>query len=234
MRHAENICSDMIEQHQYPLLVRSGAYDALANAAENAPIETPERRGDDRSKVRVYRAAVLRWHRFEGLCLIRNISPGGLMAKVHAHLDRGERVTVEIRSGCPIEGTIVWVNDGHVGMQFDERIDVLETLNGQPAGRLTPTPRMPRLRIACPVQMIVDGARFPTVLIDLSQAGAKVEADFVRPDMHVTLAIPGLEPKRAIVRWAEGGRAGLAFHAPIAFDPLAQWALERQSSYGMG
>ncbi|NYT42534.1 PilZ domain-containing protein [Sphingomonas sp. R-74633] len=190
-----------------------------------------DRRNDDRSKISVYRSAMLRWSGFEALCLIRNISPGGLMGKLHTSLAPGEPVQVEIRSGHEISGRVAWSDDGMVGVQFDERIDVLEVLHAPIHGEPGLTQRMPRLRIACPVCLHAEGVRQSLTLVDVSQGGAKIETDLLREGDEVTLGIRGLDPHRGVVRWAHSGRAGIAFLAAIPFDTLAKWALDRQAEF---
>jgi hypothetical protein len=194
------------------------------------PEAPSDRRGDDRSKISVYRSAMLRWREFEVLCLIRNISPGGLMGKIHLDLPRGESVTVEIRSGRRIAGHIAWSRDGMAGVQFDDRIDVLEVLHAPIHGEAELAQRMPRVRIGCPVTLTLEGgAKEKVKLIDVSQGGAKVEADFLKVGEDLTVAIHDLEPRRGVVRWAQDGRAGITFLTAIPFDALAHWVLERQA-----
>ncbi|WP_342249509.1 PilZ domain-containing protein [Sphingomonas sp. OTU376] len=188
-----------------------------------------DRRTDDRSKISVYRSAMLRWDGYEALCLIRNISPGGLMGKLHTSLPPDEPVTVEIRSGNHIAGRVAWSADGMVGVQFDEKIDVLEVLHAPVHGEPGLVQRMPRLHIACPVSLVAEGMRVSVTLIDVSQGGVKVEADFLREGDEVVVGVHGLEGRRGIVRWAHDGRAGIAFLAAIPFDTLAKWALDRQA-----
>lgn len=192
-------------------------------------VPTMERRSDDRSKISVYRSAMLRWDGYEALCLIRNISPGGLMGKLHTSLPPDEPVTVEIRSGNRIAGRVAWSADGMVGVQFDEKIDVLEVLHAPVHGDPGLTQRMPRLCIACPVSLVAEGMRVSVTLVDVSQGGVKVEADFLREGDEVVVGVHGLEGRRGIVRWAHDGRAGIAFLAAIPFDTLAKWALDRQA-----
>ncbi|MEP9359256.1 PilZ domain-containing protein [Sphingomonas sp. KR3-1] len=192
-------------------------------------VPTMERRSDDRSKISVYRSAMLRWSDYEALCLIRNISPGGLMGKLHTSLPPDEPVTVEIRSGNHIAGRIAWAADGMVGVQFDEKIDVLEVLHAPIHGDPGLTQRMPRLRVACPVGLVAEGMRVNVPLVDVSQGGVKIEADFLREGDDVTVSVRGLDPHRGVVRWVRDGRAGIAFLTAIPFDTLAKWALDRQA-----
>ncbi len=195
----------------------------------NPAVPEPERRTEEREKLSVYRSATLRWGSYEGLCLIRNISPGGMMGKLHADLAPGEAVTIEIRSGRLIAGHVAWSHDNLVGVQFDARIDVLEVLHAPMHGEPGLVQRMPRLRIACPVSLLVNGSRQTVTLVDVSQGGAKIEADFLREGDEVTVGIRGLDPHRGVIRWAHDGRAGVAFLSAIPFDTLARWALERQA-----
>jgi len=195
----------------------------------SVPEPEPERRSEERELLSVYRSATLRWQGVEGLCLIRNISSGGLMGRLHAELMPGEPVTIEIRSGTEIAGRIAWSQGGLVGVAFDERIDVLDVLHAPVAGEPGLVQRMPRVRISCPVGLFVDGARHQVTLVDASQGGAKLATDILREGDEVTVTIQGLDPRRGVVRWAHDGRAGIAFLAAIPFDTLARWALDRQA-----
>lgn len=215
-----------------PRVIATPPEDAIRTEISFQPeVPVMDRRSDDRSKISVYRSAMLRWSGYESLCLIRNISPGGLMGKLHTSLPPGEPVQVEIRSGSEIAGRVAWCDNGMVGVQFDERIDVLEVLHAPVHGEPGLTQRMPRLRIACPVSLMAEGMRQTLTLVDVSQGGAKVEADFLREGDEVTIGIRGLDPHRGVVRWAHDGRAGIAFLAAIPFDTLAKWALDRQAEF---
>lgn len=66
-------------------------------------------------------------------------------------------------------------------------------------------------------------------IADISQGGAKVEADFLRLGDQVVIAIYGLGTCRGVICWADGGRAGISFNAPIAFNQLASWASQQES-----
>jgi hypothetical protein len=191
-----------------------------------------ERRSEERAKFAVYRSAVLRWDGLEGLCLIRNISSGGLMGKVHAPLEPGQRIDVEMRSGASVSGRVVWSHANQIGIEFDERIDVHQALNAGFPSPQGPVQRMPRLNLPCPALLTNDGTRQVVTLLDLSQGGAKIEAAFMRPGDEVVLEVQGLAPHRGVVRWAHGGRAGMAFDNAVSFDTLARWAIERQGVAG--
>jgi hypothetical protein len=80
--------------------------------AENQILETsfsfsdqvptpPERREDERF-VTILRVGVLVIEGRRELCLIRNISAGGLMAHVYSPVEPGQRVVVELKSNQQI------------------------------------------------------------------------------------------------------------------------------------
>lgn len=195
--------------------------------APDLAVPLGERRSEERAKVSVYRSATLRWDGHEGLCLIRNISSGGMMGRVHGDFAPGQQVEVEMRSGRCVSGQVIWVEDQQIGVEFAERIDVHSVLNAaaDPSGRVQ---RMPRLSVACPCTLLSDNSLLTVTLVDLSQGGAKIEAAFLRAGDEVSLAVPGLEPRRGVIRWARRGHAGIAFDNALPFDMLARWAIDRQ------
>ena len=84
--------------------------------AENPILETsfsfsdqvpppPERREGERY-VTILRVGVLIVDGQRELCLIRNISAGGLMAHVYSPVQPGQRVVVELKTSQQIEGFV--------------------------------------------------------------------------------------------------------------------------------
>src|SRR3546814_11435706 len=69
------------------------------------------------------------------LCLIRNISAGGIMANIYSTHEVGEQIGIEIRSGQQLDGEIVWMRDGCIGVQFANEIDVDDMLKVMSADR---------------------------------------------------------------------------------------------------
>lgn len=91
---------------------------------------------------------------------VRNLSDGGMMGEGHLRVQRGHRVSVELRSIGSVGGTVAWVQDSRFGVAFDEEIDSqkarrpLQAEDGataavaQPswAHRAPPPPEVARLR----------------------------------------------------------------------------------------
>ena len=220
--------------------VRRPASGRRGRVADSAPLAsflprttlsqlaTPiERRADVRSKMAVYRSATLRWNGKEVLCLIRDLSTGGMMCRSLAKPAKDDRVEIEMRSGECIAGTAAWTRDGQLGIRFDRQIDVATLLNPRERNPRAPVQRMPRLNAGCPAILVAEELRRNVMLLDLSQGGAKIEASGVHEGDRVKLGIAGLDTRSGTVRWTKAGRAGIAFHNPIPFDSLSGWALER-------
>lgn len=192
------------------------------------PLPMLERRRSER-QISIYRAATVRVGVFQGLCLIRNISAGGLMGKVARRLPVSAPISTEIRAGDPISGRIIWTKNLLLGVQFDEPIDVMQALHPSKADQPDHLHRMPRLNIACAGRLAISGIARDVRIVDISQGGAKIEALFLHRGDQVVLTVIGLEARRGVVCWSGEGHAGISFNAPIAFDQLAAWASRHQS-----
>jgi hypothetical protein len=54
---------------------------------------------------------------------VRNLSDGGMMAEAQLRVQRGNRVSIELRNIGAVNGTVAWVQDNRFGIAFDEEID---------------------------------------------------------------------------------------------------------------
>lgn len=54
---------------------------------------------------------------------VRNLSDGGMMGEGNLRVQRGHRLTIELRNIGVINGTVAWVQDSRFGIAFDEEID---------------------------------------------------------------------------------------------------------------
>lgn len=180
-------------------------------------------RRDGPRHTRVMRVAkmVLRSH--DELCVIRNISDGGLMAQVYSAPAPGEPVVFEFRSGPSIAGQVRWVRDDLIGVEFDTRIDAGRLLAGDDAAPVAP--RAPRLATDTPAVVRCGVRIHPATLCDISQGGAKLcAADWTQPGQEVVVRVPGLPPIAGTIRWRDERHAGVAFTLPVPLPVLAAWA----------
>jgi hypothetical protein len=54
---------------------------------------------------------------------VRNLSDGGMMGEGNLRVQRGHRLTIDLRNIGSINGTVAWVQDNRFGIAFDEEID---------------------------------------------------------------------------------------------------------------
>lgn len=54
---------------------------------------------------------------------VRNLSDGGMMGEGQLRVQRGHRVSIELRHIGAVAGTVAWVQDNRFGVAFDEEID---------------------------------------------------------------------------------------------------------------
>src|SRR5262249_29614456 len=88
------------------------------------------------------------------LCLIRNISAGGMMIRPYALIEQGTRVVVELKHGESVSGVVQWSDKGLIGLSFDAPIDVISLLTASSVG---PQPRMPRIELSSIAWVRQDG-----------------------------------------------------------------------------
>lgn len=183
----------------------------------------PERRSAERH-IKILRVGTLIVDGRRELCLIRNISAGGVMAHVYSSLSPGERVTVELKASQPVTGRVVWTRGGNAGVQFDAAMDVAELLANPQVLDNGWRPRTPRVEIDR-MAALRAGARTAWVHArDISQSGVKIEAENApAAGEEVVLTLDGFRPLHGLVRWQDGGHCGIAFNQLIPFGELIDW-----------
>nr|WP_302053734.1 PilZ domain-containing protein [Sphingomonas tagetis] len=160
----------------------------------------------------------------EHLCLIRNIGPGGVMLETPVPVETGTRLHIEPKVCAPLKGTVCWVKDKHAGIAFDDPIDVesyLRTARPLPSGQV---PRRPRVSAGFQGQLRIGRDWYPVQILDLSQGGAKVEAEIIiEQGVAVELCVERSVSLHAHVRWMRNGQAGLIFVRALSIADLAKW-----------
>ncbi|HEV2747007.1 MAG TPA: PilZ domain-containing protein [Allosphingosinicella sp.] len=166
------------------------------------------------------------------LCLIRNISAGGLMAHVYSQFSLGQRVAVELKANQAIAGTVSWISGGNIGISFAAPIDVEDLLASSNALERGWRPRLPRVEVDR-MGTLRAGARTHWVSTrDISQGGVKLETDQpLEPGQDVVVALEDFRPVAGVVRWSDGGLCGVSFNQVIPFGELMSW-LRRPAAKG--
>jgi hypothetical protein len=195
--------------------------------APPAPAGDGERR-DGQRHMTLYRVGSILVEDRRELCLIKNISAGGMMIRLYCSIGDGTPVTVELKSGQPISGRISWTRDQNAGISFDRPIDVIDILSTTMDG---PRPRMPRIETSCHA-MLREGANVVRVVAcDISQGGLKVRTDTVfQQGAEVIVTLPGLDPQRGIACWNDSGFAGITFNRLLPLGELVAWLQEQRET----
>lgn len=192
----------------------------LYSLSDRAP--EPEDRREGERHLTLFRVGTMAIEGRRELCLIKNISAGGAMLRLYSgSIALGQRLTVELKCGQPLTGSVAWVRDPNVGLAFDRPIDVVAMLSQSEDG---PRPRMPRIETTsfCTLR---EGARIVrSRACDISQGGIKVTtlAAFTR-NAEVVVSLPGLPPQQGVVRWISEGCAGITFNRLLPLPALIEW-----------
>lgn len=204
---------------QVPILEQRPVDTTLYSLAD-APPPPPERRDGERH-LTLYRVGSLTIDGRRELCLIKNVSAGGMMIRAYCAIPAGTKVGVELKHGSAVAGIACWADGHHVGISFDQPIDVVELLAFSMEG---PRPRMPRVEVAGPVSLRQDGTIHRARLRDISQGGVKLEsATALSVDGDVVVTIAGMPPQAGAIRWREGACYGISLNRVIPLPTLVDW-----------
>ena len=204
------------------MLAENHVVETGFSLSEQVPMP-PERRNQER-KVTILRVGTLVIDGRRELCLIRNISAGGLMAHVYSSVQPEQRVTVELKSNQPIEGRIHWVEGANAGIAFDTPVDITELLSNPQVLENGWRPRAPRVEIDRMATLRVGARTFWVHTRDVSQGGVKIDTDQkFDVDTEVVVTLENFRPLSGTVRWQNDRACGIAFNALIPFEQLIDW-----------
>lgn len=194
----------------------------LYSLRDDAPAASDgEDRRDGKRHMTLFRVGAIMIGDQRELCLIKNISAGGMKVRVYCDVAVETPIRIELKCGEPICGKVTWVNGDNMGVCFDEPIDVLDILATNEHG---PRPRMPRIEIDCPVTLYDEGQRLEARAIDISQGGLKVVcADPLHSDADIAVALPGMAPEAGVVKWLGDDCAGITFNRLLPLATLIGW-----------
>jgi hypothetical protein len=184
--------------------------------SEAAPAP-PDRRSNERYLSLLRVGAMVVEGRRE-LCLVRNVSAGGMLIRPYSTLTADTPVSIELKHGESVTGVVRWIEDEVVGIAFDEPIDVVALLTASDGG---PQPRMPRIELSCLAWIREDADIYRSRTINISQGGMSAEADpRLCADAKVIVSLPGLEPIPGRIKWIEEGKCGIGFNRVLAVHEL--------------
>jgi len=204
---------------------------------EEQPVETtlyslgsatpePEERRTGERHLSLLRVGALMIGDRRELCLIRNISAGGMLIRAYSKIEAGTRLSIELKQGEALSGVARWTQDECVGVSFDSPIDVLELISSSNDGQ---RPRMPRIEVHCTAWVREDATVHRMKASNISQGGIRIDGNAelaVGADVIVTLN--GLPPQPGVLRWQERSSYGITFNRVIALSDLVAWLQQQR------
>jgi hypothetical protein len=189
------------------------------------PPGKPDRRTADRF-VSLLRVGALQINGRRELCLIRNISAGGMMIRPYSAIQTGTHLSVELKHGDMVSGIAQWSENGLIGVTFDEPIDVVALLSGTGEG---PSPRMPRIELDCTALLRHDGDVHRVRVLNISQGGICLNVPCYLPEnADVVVSLAGLHAAAGVVKWVEREYCGIGFNRVFPVGELMRFLQEQQ------
>lgn len=178
-----------------------------------------ERRASQRVTLLIRPAKLIADDR-EFLCVVRDLSDGGIKVRLFAPVPDHQRLVIEFDTGERQRIKIVWQAGELAGFAFVDPVDV-DRLIASHQG--TFPRRQPRLNVAFEAVLCTAGLRTPVVVRDISQRGASVECNgWLMIDELVRLESEVLPTLHAKVRWRRPPRYGLIFEQTFQLPDLAR------------
>lgn len=195
---------------------------ARRKSAVSGPAAEP---ADQRAAQRftlILRAGKLLTDSGEYLCVLRDVSSGGLRLRLFHPLTLPPSLKIELAGGEQYQLDLAWQDGEQAGFRFaGGPVDTDRLL--EEAG---PFPkRSIRLRLHQPLTLALrsDGPALQAQLHDISQFGAALScAERLAIGQQLELDAPGLGRLAARVRWRRGELYGLVFEQSYRLDGLAR------------
>jgi hypothetical protein len=184
----------------------------------------PQERRQNQRHMTILRVGTLLTGGRRELCLIRNISAGGLKAHIYSRVEVDDSIAVELRANQQIDGRVTWIDGSNVGISFDQPIDVEEILASQSGLEDGWRPRLPRVEVDRLATMRIGARVYGVGIRDISQGGVKLETDQpIESGEDVVLTLDKLSTVQGVSRWYADGFCGVRFNQVIPFRDLIGW-----------
>jgi len=156
----------------------------------------------------------------EFLCVVRDLSEGGVKVRLFQPLPEHREIAIEFDHGNRQRMQLVWQSDDHAGFFFIDDVDVDALIAAHKGSHPR---RPPRLHVAVDAVLVTSGLRTPIVLRDISQRGASIECSgWLMIDELVRIESSVLPTLHAKVRWRRPPHYGVVFEQTFRLDELAE------------
>ena len=178
-----------------------------------------ERRNGSRVTVLI-RPGKLIADRREFLCIVRDVSEGGIKVRLFARLPEHHQLEIEFDNGERHVVQLVWQAGELAGLSFADKVDVEQLIAAHCGNHPR---RQPRLRIALDAVLCTSGLRTPVRLRDISPRGVSIECTgWLMIDELVRIECDRLPTLHAKVRWRRPPYYGLVFEQTFRIEELAR------------
>lgn len=158
------------------------------------------------------------------LCVVRNVSEGGMMVEAGRTPPVGSVITVELRSDKRLNASVRWTRGQDAGVMFDAPVDLAWLLKEERHSILRTQPRAPRFARRGHARVIATECVDEGAIANISINGVAVHTSTVfARDEPVVVSLEGLGAAHASVRWSRPGETGLHLVTPLAYRTLAEW-----------
>lgn len=177
--------------------------------------------GENRTEHRVtilLRSAKLVGSSGEFVCIIRDVSQGGVRLRLFHKVVDDKGMVLETTTGDRLAVEKVWEREGEAGFRFAEPIDVKRFV-----AEVAPFPKRPiRIGLNHPAVMGDGGVVEQVTILDISREGAKIETDRrLAIGQTIRLEADGLPVVDCSVRWRRHPIYGLVFRQLMGMEELA-------------
>jgi hypothetical protein len=196
------------------------------------PMAVPDERGAEQRReprfALLLRTAKLVAPQGEFLCIIRDVSAGGVRLRLFHGLPEGYSQSIlELGNGDQFPVDLVWQGNGEAGFRFSQKVD-LEAF----VSEASPYPKRPiRLRMDVPAVVSFADRRIAVRLRNISRQGACIESEELIA-LHQALRIESrhLPEQEATVCWRKGSQFGLVLDRIMPMADLAERAAAMQGA----
>lgn len=164
----------------------------------------------------------------EFLCVLRDVSSGGIKVRLFHPLDLSGQCQIELAGGERYALEPVWQDHDHIGLRFAsgpvETSQMLEEAGPFPK-------RSIRIHLREAIRIALHGGGPPILaeLCDISQHGAALRcSERLAIGQHFELLSERFGPIGARIRWRRGDRYGLVFQQSFRLDDLARLIAQLQ------
>ena len=178
------------------------------------PPEAFEDQADLRHKNRfalLIRSAKLKCDLGEFLCIVRDVSEGGVKLRLFHPLPPRDSYELELSSRHTFDIEPVWAKQDLAGFRFAQPVDIPNFIGEQSAF----PKRALRLNLDTPATVRVDGSAFPATIRDLSREGIGIETQLALAlEQKVTIEAANFTTRIGTVRWRKSPAYGVALQKP--------------------